>query len=133
EKGIEPSMPEDPSKKHWWIHGDNNWNQVCHAGMVAAAVAVGNRHPELARTVIQRALDNLPRAAEAYAPDGAYAEGPMYWGYGTSFHIFLADALLQLSGSTFGTDGYPGFMESAGYIRQMTAPSGRFFCYSDCD
>ncbi len=44
EKGIKPSF----SGRHWWITGKNNWNQVCHAGMVAGALAVPDSGPELA-------------------------------------------------------------------------------------
>lgn len=115
----------------WWITSENNWNQVCHAGLVVAALALGDRHPTLAASVVDRALQNLPLAAKAYAPAGVYAEGPMYWGYGSSYHVILADALLQATGDTQGVDAYPGFLESAEFLQQVTGPSGDFYNYGD--
>lgn len=129
EKGIRPSLAQpEPG----YIKSTNNWNQVCHAGLSAAAIAIADREPQVAELVLRRALDNLHLAARTYAPDGAYPEGPMYWNYGTSFHIVLAAALKRLTGSTQGVDSYPGFRESADYITQMTRPDGLFYNYSDC-
>lgn len=129
EKGIQPSLQEP---KQWFITGNNNWNQVCHAGMAAAAIALAGREPDLSEQVLRRSIDNLHYAAGAYAPDGAYPEGPMYWNYGTGFHVVLAAALERLTGSTQGTDAYPGFAASADYVAQMTTPTGHFYNYADC-
>lgn len=131
EKAIRPSLDSDAPGNRW-LHSENNWVQVCHGGLVAAAVAIGNKIPELADLVVDRALRHLPRAARSYEPDGAYREGPMYWGYGTSYHVVLAATLERLCGHCHGIDSYPGFAESAEYLRRMTGPSGRFFNYADC-
>lgn len=128
EKGIAPSLKEP---EQWFIHGDNNWNQVCHAGISAAAIAIADLKPELCRAILQRAIKNLPRAADAYAPDGAYLEGPMYWNYGTLFHTVFADSLRRFLGTTCGVDAYDGFTESAEYIAQVTSPAGYFYPYAD--
>lgn len=129
EKGILPSLQEP---KQWFITGNNNWNQVCHAGMTAAAIAIADREPGFSEQILRRSVDNLHHAAEAYAPDGAYPEGPMYWNYGTSFHVVLAAAFERLTGDTQGTDAYPGFAASADYVGQMTTPTGNFYNYADC-
>ncbi len=128
-KGLEPSLTDPPP---WFVRADNNWSQVCHAGVCAAAIALADRDPETCRAILQRAVDNLPIAAAAYAPDGVYPEGPMYWNYGTLFHTVLAAALQRFLGSTCGVDGYEGFAESAEYISQVTTPGGEFFPYADC-
>lgn len=131
EKGLQPSF-EPGGKLPGWAEARNNWTQVCNSGLVAGAIAIAPREPELGRAILERALVTLPAAAElAYAPDGAYPEGPLYWGYGTTFHVILADALENALGSTFGTDNYPGFRASAHYVNQMTGPTGAFFNYAD--
>lgn len=131
EKGLREAFLPD-GVLPGWAEARNNWTQVCNSGLVAGAIAVAEREPKLSRAVLQRALETLPSAAElAYAPDGAYPEGPLYWSYGTTYHVILADALQQAFGSALGTDAYPGFIESAGYVNQMTGPSGLFFNYAD--
>lgn len=131
EKGILPSV-SGPKEWTWWITGSNNWNQVCHAGMVAGAVAIADREPDLARQIIDRAVADIHGAADGYAPDGAYPEGSMYWSYGTTFQVVLIEALRSFTGSAHGLEAFPGFLESAEYRLQMVAPTGRLFNYSDC-
>ena len=130
EKGITPSFGEEHSHR-WWIEGTNNWNQVCHAGMVVGALALAENDPALTARVVERAVANVPRAARAYAPDGAYAEGPTYWSYGTSFQVALIDALESATGHSGGLADGPGFLGSARYIFQVTGATGRYFNYSD--
>ena len=129
EKGIKPSYNEDGNTG--WINGDNNWNQVCHGGMIAAAIAVAEEEPELAAETISRALDGMPHALKEYGPDGVYPEGPTYWGYGTSFSVLTASMLESAFGTDFGLADSPGFMESADFLLLSTAPSGWYFNFAD--
>jgi len=132
DKALQPSF-DLPPEKLWWVSGTNNWNQVCHAGLSLAAIAVADLYPDLARATLERAVANVPKMAHEYAPDGAYAEGPVYWDYGTSFHVLLAAALEHLGEDTQSLVKLPGFARSAEYIRQVTAPSGNFYNYSDSE
>ena len=129
EKGILPSL--DPAAVPWWVNSRNNWNQVCHAGLTAGALAVAERDPALAEKIVARAVEKVPLAAGSYAPDGAYVEGTMYWGYGTSFQVMLVDMLEGVLGHDGGLTAAPGFLASAQYILQATGPSGEFFNYAD--
>ncbi len=128
EKGLNPSF----DKPMWWISANNNWNEVCHAGMIAAALATADVNPELSARTIGRALDNLPYALMEYEPDGIYPEGPSYWGYGTGYAIIASSMLTSALGTDFGIAEYPSFMESARFILLATAPSGDYFNFSDC-
>jgi hypothetical protein len=122
---------EGKSDKLWWVRGKNNWNQVCHGGLVVGALAIAERDPELTAFLVQRAAQCVPICNFSYAPDGGYAEGPAYWGYGTSFQVLLIDALKTATGQTLQLESSPGFMDSAEYITQTTTPTGRFYSYSD--
>lgn len=129
EKGIKPSF----SGRHWWITGKNNWNQVCHAGMVAGALAVADSEPELAEKTILRAIRNLPRSMKAsFSPNGAYPEGPTYWGYGTEFTVVLLALLEGAFGQDFGLSEIPGFSVTGDFVIASTAPTGELFNYADC-
>ncbi len=131
EKGIKPSIPAAGQKAQWWVTGNNNWNQVCHASLAAAAIAVADREPELGRQIVQRAIDNVPIAARCYGPDGVYPEGVGYWDYGTSFEVLLIAALDRLCGRNYGLDALPGFAQTPLYLSEMTSPSEQLYNYSD--
>lgn len=130
EKGLRASV-DSPAHQLFFINAINNWNQVCHGSLIAGALAIAPAEKELGVAIVNRALENLPIAAKAYAPDGAYAEGPMYWTYGTIYHVMLIELLRQALGSTFGTEKFTGFLESADFMAQAAGPTGRFFNYAD--
>ena len=129
EKGINPSF----TANHWWINSANNWNQVCHSGLVLGALAVAENEPELAAQVIERAVNNVPAAMQAYAPDGAYPEGPGYWSYGTTYNVLLITALESALGTDFGLSEQHGFLASSDYMLHVTSPTGFYHNYSDCN
>lgn len=130
EKGIKPSYNKEGNTG--WVTGTNNWNQVCHGGMIAAAIVVAEDEPELAAQTISRALDGMPHALIEYGPDGVYPEGSTYWGYGTSFSVLTASMFESAFGTDFGLGDYPAFQESAMFRVLSTAPSGWYYNFADC-
>lgn len=116
---------------HSWKQRDNNWNQVCFAGMVSGALAIGEHEPDLAVEFLRETFANIHWPLDAGRPHGAYPEGPIYWNYGTSFQVILLSVLESALGKTWGLENYPGFQESAVYINLMIGPSGSFFNYAD--
>ncbi|MCX7047855.1 MAG: heparinase II/III family protein [Candidatus Sumerlaeota bacterium] len=128
--GLGPYLK--PGAKHGWEKGGNNWNQVCHAGMTAGALALLEDNPERAAEVVERALAGLPHAMKVYDPSGSYPEGPSYWGYGTTLNVVLISMLESALDTDFGLSQQPGFMLTGGYPLQMTGPTGLHFSYSDC-
>jgi len=127
-KGIEPSLDE---KNNSWLNVTHNWNQVCNAGMTYGAIAIYEDNPPLAKQIINRAIDAIVLPMKDYSPDGAYPEGYGYWGYGTSFNVMFISAIEKLFGKDFGLSEQPGFLKTAGYLENMTGPSGNPFNYSD--
>lgn len=115
-----------------WITATNNWNSVCYAGLTTAMLTVAEDHPP-ARVAewLNLMRKNNPLVMSAYAPDGVYPEGSMYWSYGTTFQVMLIEALESALGDSFGLDEYPGFLVTGRYIPQMIGPTGRRFNFSD--
>ena len=128
EKGINPSYE---GHDHW-VDRNNNWNQVCNGGMIAASIVIAEKDPELAAKTISRSLDGIPHALEEYGPDGVYPEGSTYWSYGTSFSVLTASILESAFDTDFGLSEYPAFMESADFRVLSMAPSGWYYNYADC-
>ena len=127
-KGLQPSF----AGKHSWIRGTNNWNQVCHGGLVMGALAIAEAEPALAAQVVVRAVDGVPQAMKEYAPDGAYPEGPGYWAYGTTYNVMLLASLESALGTDFGLLDSPGFLATADYYLHVTGPTLLYFNYADC-
>ena len=127
-KGLELSLD---AKYNSWLKATHNWNQVCNAGMAYGALAIYEDHPELARNIINRAVETVVLPMKDYGPDGAYPEGYGYWGYGTSFNVMLISALEKAFGRDFGLSSQPGFLKTASYMTNMAGPSGAPFNYSD--
>ncbi|MCC5931666.1 MAG: heparinase II/III family protein [Cyclobacteriaceae bacterium] len=132
EKGIKPSWPENGSTPGW-VNNTNNWNQVCNAGMIAASIAIAELDPELAAKTIHRSIDGMNNALREYGPDGAYPEGPIYWGYGTQFSVVTAAMFESAFGTVFGLKDFPGFLESAVYAMLTISPTNRLYNYADCN
>lgn len=130
EKGVKPSF----SKDCWWVDGEGNWTAVCHCGMVAGVLAIHEDAPGLAATVIERAVVNYPKCLKAsYGSKGAYAEGTMYWQYGTDFAVLMMAALDSTLGSDFRLSGCcDGFKNTGEYMMHAYGPTGLPFSYSDC-
>jgi hypothetical protein len=127
-KGLEPSLD---TKYNSWLRVEHNWNQVCNAGMTYGAMAIYEDNPELARQIINRGIETIVLAMKDYGPDGAYPEGYGYWGYGTGFNVMFNSAIEKLFGKDFGLNEMPGFLKTAGYLENMTGPTGKPFNYSD--
>ncbi len=132
EKALSPSWPEQGGADHWWVKSNNNWNQVCHGGLIAAAITVAEDEPEVAAKTISRALEHMPKALSEYVPDGVYPEGPTYWSYGTSFSVMTIEMLRSAFDQDFGISAFPGFMESAEFVAVTKAPSGLYYNFADC-
>ncbi|TWU37731.1 Heparin and heparin-sulfate lyase precursor [Novipirellula aureliae] len=128
EKGVE--LPWT-TEHNGWVRASNNWGQVCHAGMVAGALAIMDDYPELAAKTVHRAITNVPNSMRAIAPKGSYPEGPGYWAYGIGFNVLLIDALESVMGTDFGLSKAPGFAQTGNYPALVTGPSGLTFNYAD--
>ena len=114
-----------------WARASNNWGQVCHAGILAAALALAEENPAETARYVQRCVAMLPISVKALAPNGNYPEGPGYWGYGVNFNVLAVDLCERTLGNDFGLASLPGFRETANYRDLVTGPSGRTFNYAD--
>lgn len=76
----------------WWNRADNNWNSVCHAGVVGTALAILPNRAERAEIVGWSEL-NLEYYLKGFTPDGYCSEGVGYWNYGFGHFAMLSETL----------------------------------------
>jgi hypothetical protein len=130
EKGLNPGLAAYETQAPW-VTSHMNWNQVCNGGIAIGALAIANEEPEKSRVLVRNAIESLPRALAAYAPDGGWAEGPGYWHYGTSYAAYFLAALESALGTDFGLSAARGFDHAGRFRIYCSGPSGKTFNYAD--
>ncbi len=131
QKGLIASKNE---KDAWFLKSDNNWNQVCNAGMLFGALAIREKETDLAKFIVERSLQSVNLPMQQYEPNGNFNEGYMYWGYGTSFNVMMMDAAEKFfAKELFPNNKMQGFMKSADYMLHMVGTSSKPFNYGDCN
>ena len=124
EYGLKAGFQYGASK---FYNSDGNWNQVCNGGMLAAALAVYEKDKADAAQTIEKAYStNKVAMGKIYSPDGNYAEGYGYWGYGTGFQALILQMLETAFGTDAGLSEVEGFLKTAGYMQFMAGPGGPF-------
>ncbi len=118
-------------KNSWWAKGNNNWNEVCNAGLTIGALAIADDERQLAEKIVGFAIQSLPNGLSAYKPDGAYPEGPIYWGYGASFTGLMLKVLDDVFHDDFGLLKAEGLSVTGDYFMGIIGPNYLSFNYAD--
>ena len=111
----------------------SNWNQVCTAGILSAAIVCYEDDPSAMAEVIETLVENnKTHGMTIYNTAGNYSEGYTYWSYGTTYQVIAMAALENV----FGHDGglkssSPGFAKTGLWAMFMEGPSGQCFNFSD--
>lgn len=111
----------------------SNWNQVCTAGILSAAIVCYEDDPSAMAEVIETLVENnKTHGMTIYNTAGNYSEGYTYWSYGTTYQVIAMAALENV----FGYDGglkssSPGFAKTGLWAMFMEGPSGQCFNFSD--
>jgi hypothetical protein len=118
-------------KGGWWSKSNNNWNEVCNAGLTIGALAIADEEPQIAEKIVTAAVKSLPKGLSVYKPDGAYPEGPVYWSYGAAFTGLMLMALQDVFNDDFGLLKTEGLNITGDYYMGMIGPNYRSFNYAD--
>lgn len=138
EKGVEPGLKiyrrevTEPNLMVMWITAEHNWNTHCNAGLIMAALALGQDAPEIAGEIVSLGLRSFEYIANSFAPDGGWVEGPGYWNSTTIDLVRIISTLQTALGTDYGYFDIPGIAETAYYPTYITGPYGTFN-YSDGD
>lgn len=114
-----------------WITADMNWNAVCHAGVVAAALAVCPTREERAFFVV--AAEKYSRDfLRGFGGDGYCAEGMGYWNYGFGHYVLLCEIVTQATRGGVDLYALPGARDAALYPVRIRLTDGIYPAYADC-
>jgi hypothetical protein len=118
-------------KKSWWAVGNNNWNQVCNGGLTIGALAVAEREPALAASIVASARESIQIPLKLFAPDGGFAEGPIYWNYALNYTTLYLNAISTALGTDFGIGKAKGLDVTGWYHMHMLSPTWREANFAD--
>ncbi|MWG33844.1 heparinase II/III domain-containing protein [Halomarina oriensis] len=122
-------MPYE-TENHWWTDAENNWNAVCTAGCVGAAIHLLDDEERVARFVA-RAADSTERYLAGFGADGCTQEGMGYWNFGVGHFVVLADLVESWTGGERSLVSAPITREIAAYPRRVELSPGRYVPFSD--
>ena len=116
-----------------WLDAEHNWNIVCHAGIVGAALYRSpNRY---APAIVAKTLAHAPRFIDGYDDDGASPEGIMVWNLGFGHLCMLNDLLERWSDRELSLfDGRESKISSmAAFARNLHLVDNRYVNFSDAE
>ena len=121
---------------NWWLGSladpvMGNWNAVCLAGVVNAAVAIlADRHE---RAVFVATGEHYSRYyINSFREDGYYDEGVGYWNYGFDRFRVLRESLLQATSGGIDIFANPQVRATALYGARMRIADSSVPCFADC-
>lgn len=107
-----------------WYQSNNNWNGICHGGLIMAALAIYESDPAFCSKVIQLAANGIVPYLQSLEPDGASPEGMMYWSYGLSNTFLAFESMKNVLSTTFGLAERPGFKKTPSFPYRVSGPAG---------
>jgi hypothetical protein len=123
ELGKRPAM--------WWMHGENNWNAVCHAGVIGAALASLAAREDRA-LFVAAAEQNIKTFLHGFTSDGYCGEGLGYWDYGFGNFVLLSETIVQATGGRLDLLADPLAREPALYGAKIEIQNGVYPAFADC-
>ncbi len=131
-KGLNAGLSQYTSNVGWSQSTGNNWNMVCNGGLIMGALAVGTESEALVENIINRGLNSTRPVWKHFTTDnGAWYEGPGYWGYTTEYGIRMFAALEWQLGSDFGISATTNVSEAGFSPMGALGTSNVIFNFAD--
>ena len=105
----------DNPRGHWWFLGQNNWNAVCHAGCVIAALELVEEPAARACFVEGAERGSAVFMKHGFEPDGYCSEGMGYWNYGFGHFLDLGLAVRRATGGKVDYLAHPRARQAMRY------------------
>lgn len=108
----------------WYLTNDN-WNGICHSGMIMAALAMYETDPAFMSQLIAISANGVTKYIESLDPDGATEEGMVYWGYGLSNTFLGLEAMKRVLSTEYGLAKNANGLKKTGWFPyNMSGPIG---------
>ena len=122
---------QNDHKENDFLTADNNWNHVCLAGLVGAALTViEDKHERAVFTYIGEYYSRNGLAG--FNDDGYCGEGVIYYNYGFGHYILLRESIWQATGGKIDLFDDPKVQKIARYAPNIEIINGVYPAISDC-
>jgi hypothetical protein len=107
-----------------WYDTNDNWNGICHGGMIMAALATYEMDSSFNSQVVATCANGMLKYIQSFDPDGASEEGLSYWSYGLQNTFLALESLNRVLGGTFGLTNPSGFRKTGMFPYSVSGPVG---------
>jgi hypothetical protein len=137
-------MVEGRRNEIHWLRVQNNWNAVCLAGTVGAALAL-EESPQTRAWFVAAAEKYIQYFLRSFTLDGYCSEGMGYWNYGFGHFLLLGEEIRQATSGRLDLLALPQALQPALFATRAeivngiyptisdahpgTQPSPRYVCY----
>ena len=128
---YEAAVKENKRLGMGWITTTNNWNSVCHAGTVGAALVL-LESPQRRAWYIASAERSMEDFFRGFTPDGYCSEGMGYWNYGFGNFADLAEMVCQATQDNVDFFAMPLVKNCSLFAPRMEVASEQFAAFADC-
>jgi hypothetical protein len=119
------------AREQFWMRATHNWNAVCNAAVVGAALALIESREDRA-TFVAAAETSARHFLSGFTPDGYCSEGLGYWNYGFGRFLLLAETVGQATESEMCLLELPGAREAARFPHKIHIHNGVYPAFADC-
>ena len=99
-----------------------NWCSVCNGGPLCASIAIFDKYPEVASSVIEDANKAMEYMYPTYYPYGSWREGAGYWTYATGAVAWASSSMKKTFGTDFNMSQAPA-LDKTGWFLSSTMGS----------
>lgn len=114
----------------WWMTATNNWNAVCHAGLIGAALLLDDDRSERAELVAAFEADTA-YFIDGYTDDGFCEEGLSYWVYGFGHYVMGTEAIRRATGGRLDLLARPKVARIASFALRWEIANGVYAAFGD--
>jgi len=124
-------MVRTGKNRAWWLYTTNNWNAVCLANVVGAALTAVDSRRERAE-FLSAADYYATYYLKGFTPDGYCSEGLAYWNYGFGHYLMLAEIVKRATGGKLDLLDRKGIVAIARYPINIEILPGVYPAFADC-
>lgn len=116
----------------WWVRTVNNWNAVCHAGTVAAALNIVESKERRAFFIAGAEFFSERDFFKGFTNDGYCSEGMGYWNYGFGNYLQLSAEIRYATHGKVDMLRFPKVRAVLDYAPTLEIDKGIYAVFADC-